>query len=76
MEQLMSGVCRLSCALHATDNSPPGVRRGDTGQYCTLSKFVGFRQPDIIRKQSCRAGFSLRACVDLVHTAGAGVLRS
>ena len=27
MEQLVSGVCRLSCAFHATGNSPPGVRR-------------------------------------------------
>ena len=35
---------------------------------CTLSKFVGLRQPDMIRMQSCRAGFSLRACVDLAHT--------
>ena len=29
---------------------------------------VGFRQPVMIRQQSCRAGFSLFACVDLVHT--------
>ena len=35
---------------------------------CTLSKFVGLRQPEMIRQQSCRAGFSLRACVDLAHT--------
>ena len=33
MEQLVSGVCRLSCAFHAAGNSPPGVRRSDTGQY-------------------------------------------
>ena len=33
MEQLLSGVCRLSCAFHAAGNSPPGVRRSDTGQY-------------------------------------------
>ena len=26
---------------------------------CTLSKFVGLRQPEMIRQQSCRAGFSL-----------------
>ena len=32
MEQLVSGVCCLSCAFHATCNSPPDVRRGDTGQ--------------------------------------------
>ena len=32
MEQLVSGVCRLSWAFHATCNSPPDVRRGDTGQ--------------------------------------------
>ena len=31
MEQLASGVCRLSCAFHATGNIPPDVRRGDTG---------------------------------------------
>ena len=34
----------------------------------TLSKFVGWRQPEMIRHQSCRAGFSLRACVDFIHT--------
>ena len=33
MEQLVSGVCRLSCAFHALGNSPPDVRRSDTGQY-------------------------------------------
>ena len=32
MEQLVSGVCRLSCAFHAAGNSPPYVRRSDTGQ--------------------------------------------
>ena len=33
MEQLVSGVCRLSCAFHAAaGNSRPDVRRGDTGQ--------------------------------------------
>ena len=32
IEQLVSGVCRLSCAFHATGNSPPNVMRGDTGQ--------------------------------------------
>ena len=32
---------------------------------CTLSKFVGLRQPEMIRQQSCRAGFNLPACVDL-----------
>ena len=35
---------------------------------CTLSKFVGLRQLEMIRQQSCRAEFSLRACVDLAHT--------
>ena len=35
---------------------------------CTLSKFVGLRQPEMIRQQLCRAGFSLCACVDLAHT--------
>ena len=33
MERLVSGVCRLSCAFHAAGNSPPDVRRNDTGQY-------------------------------------------
>ena len=33
MEQLVSGVCRLSCAFHAACNIPPDVRRSDTGQY-------------------------------------------
>ena len=33
LEQLVSGVCRLSCAFHAAGNSPPDVRRSDTGQY-------------------------------------------
>ena len=32
-EQLVSGVCRLSFAFHAAGNSPPDVRRSDTGQY-------------------------------------------
>ena len=31
MEQLVSEVCRLSCAFHAACNSPPDARRGDTG---------------------------------------------
>ena len=35
---------------------------------CTLSNFVGLSQPEMIRQQSCRAGFSLYACVDLAHT--------
>ena len=33
MEQLVSGVCRFPCAFHAAGNSPPDVRRSDTGQY-------------------------------------------
>ena len=33
MEPLVPGVCRLSCAFHAAGNSPPDVRRSDTGQY-------------------------------------------
>ena len=33
MEQLVSDVWRLSCAFHAAGNSPPDVRRSDTGQY-------------------------------------------
>ena len=33
MDQFVSGVCRLSCAFHAVGNSPPDVRRSDTGQY-------------------------------------------
>ena len=32
MEQLVYGVCRLSCAFHAAGNIPPGVMRSDTGQ--------------------------------------------
>ena len=32
MEQLVSDVCRLSCAFQAAGNSPPNVRRSDTGQ--------------------------------------------
>ena len=32
MEQLVYGVCRLSCVFHAAGNSPPDVRRSDTGQ--------------------------------------------
>ena len=32
MEQLVPGICRLSCAFHAAGNSPPDVRRCDTGQ--------------------------------------------
>ena len=31
-EQLVSGVCRLSCAFHAAGNSPPDVWRSDTGE--------------------------------------------
>ena len=30
-------------------------------------KSSGLRQPEMIRQQSCRAGFSLCACVDLAH---------
>ena len=32
MEQLVSGVCRLSCAFHAAGNIPSDVRMGDIGQ--------------------------------------------
>ena len=32
MEQLVSGVCRLSRTFHATGNSSSYMRRGDTGQ--------------------------------------------
>ena len=31
-EQLVPGICCLSCAFHAASNSSPEVRRGDTGQ--------------------------------------------
>ena len=31
MEQLVSGVCHLSCAFYGAGNSPPDVRRGDAG---------------------------------------------
>ena len=68
MEQLVSGVCRLSCAFHAAGNSPPDLRRAIPASRCTPSKFVGLRQPEMIRQHSCRAGFRLRACVDLAHT--------
>ena len=33
MEQLVSGVRCMSCAFHVACNSPPDVRRSDTGQY-------------------------------------------
>ena len=32
MEKLLCVVCRLSSAFHAAGNSPPDVRRSDTGQ--------------------------------------------
>ena len=32
---------------------------------CTLSKFVGLRQPEMIRQQSCRAGFNVAEVVSL-----------
>ena len=32
IEQLVPGSCRVSCAFHAAGNSPPNVRRGDSGQ--------------------------------------------
>ena len=35
---------------------------------CRLSMLVGFRQHVMMRQQSCRAEFSLFACVDLAHT--------
>ena len=35
---------------------------------CKLLTFAGLRQPEMIRQQSCRAGFNLLACVDLSHT--------
>ena len=31
MEQLVSEVCRVSCAFHAAGNIPPDVMTGDTG---------------------------------------------
>ena len=37
MEQLVSGVCRLSCAFPAAGISPPDVSRCGTGQYCPRS---------------------------------------
>ena len=42
MEQLVSGVRRLSCAFHAAGNSPPDVRRSDTGQYVYAVQFRWF----------------------------------
>ena len=64
----MSGVCRLACAFRVAGNSPPVCGGALPASRCTLSKFIGLRQPEMIRQQSCRAGFSLRACVDLAHT--------
>ena len=64
MEQLVPGVYRLSCAFHAAGNKPPDVIPASRWP---LSKCVGLRQPDMIRQLSCRAGISLRACVDLSH---------
>ena len=64
----MSGVCRLSCTFHSAGNSPPDEKGAIPASTCTLSKFVGLMQREMIRQQSWRAGFRLRACVDLVHT--------
>ena len=66
MEQSVSGVCRLLCAFHAAVLQCEEVRYWPVKR--TLSKFVGLRQPEMIRQQPCRAGFSLRACVDIPHT--------
>ena len=70
LEQLVSGACRLSCAFHAAGTVLLMWGGAIPASYCrcTLSKFVGLRQPDMIRQQSSRAGSSLRACADLVHT--------
>ena len=58
MEQLVSGVCRLSCAFHAAGNSPPDVRRSDTGQYV-------YAVDDMIL---CDGNYGLGAYdMDLVH---------
>ena len=62
----MSVVCRVRSMRQATvllmsGGAIPASR-------CTLSKFVGLRQPEKIWQQSCRAGFILCACVDFAHT--------
>ena len=59
MEQLVSGICRLSCVFLAAGNSPP-----DGAIPASMCKLW---QPEMIRQQSCTAGFSLCACVDLAH---------
>ena len=69
MEQLVSGVCRLLCAFQAAGNSPPDVKRGDT-----LSKFVGLRQPGMIRQQSCRTGVTVCACIRFACVIRSGYL--
>ena len=68
MEQLVSGVWRLSCAFHAAGNSPPDVRRGDTGQYVYTVQVRLFEAARDDSAAVVRAGFSLCTCVDLAHT--------
>ena len=65
---LASVVCRVRSMRHATvllmsEGAIPASR-------CTLYKFVGLRQPEMIRQQSCRAGFSLRPSTYTLSTQG------
>ena len=62
---LVAGLCRLSLAFHAACNGSSNVRRSNSDQQVT---FAGSRQPVMIRKHSCRAGFSLFACLLLAQT--------
>ena len=41
---------------------------------CTLSKFVGLRQPEMIRQQSCRAGVTVCPCMRFACVIRSGYL--
>ena len=66
--QFVSEDCHLSSAFHAAGNSPPDVRRSDTGQQVYIVQVCRFEASPRWFGKSCRAGFSLCACVDLAHT--------
>ena len=70
MEQLVSVVCRVRSVRQATVLLVWGG--AIPARMCTLFKFVGLRQPEMIRQQSCRAGFSLctYVCRPRSHRAG------
>ena len=65
--ELVAGLCRLSLAFHAACNGSPNVRRIQASR-CMLVTLVGLRQPAMTRQHSCRAGFSLFACLLLAQT--------